>query len=70
MISIIIERKLKNNLISIILEIYGGIQMNYIFRDRYIEKIKNFIDKPIVKILTGMRRVGKSTILKTIKMMS
>ncbi len=41
--------------------------MNYIFRDRYIEKIKNFIDKPIVKILTGMRRVGKSTILKTIK---
>ena len=67
MISIIIEIKLKNNLISIILEIYGGIQMNYIFRDRYIEKIKNFIDKPIVKILTGMRRVGKSTILKTIK---
>lgn len=67
MISIIIERKLKNNSISIILEIYGGIQMNYIFRDRYIEKIKNFIDKPIVKILTGMRRVGKSTILKTIK---
>ena len=41
--------------------------MNYIFRDKYIEKIKNFIDKPIVKILTGMRRVGKSTILKTIK---
>lgn len=67
MISSIIEIKLKNNLISIILEIYGGIQMNYIFRDRYIEKIKNFIDKPIVKILTGMRRVGKSTILKTIK---
>ena len=66
-ISTIIETKLKNNLISIILEIYGGIQMNYIFRDRYIEKIKNFIDKPIVKILTGMRRVGKSTILKTIK---
>ncbi|MFQ8697673.1 MAG: ATP-binding protein, partial [Peptoniphilus harei] len=37
------------------------------FRDRYIEKIKNFIDKPIVKILTGMRRVGKSTILNIIK---
>lgn len=67
MISSIIEIKLKNSLISIILEIYGGIQMNYIFRDRYIEKIKKFIDKPIVKILTGMRRVGKSTILKTIK---
>lgn len=41
--------------------------MDYIFRDRYIEKIKNFIEKPIVKILTGMRRVGKSTILNIIK---
>ena len=58
---------LKNNLISSIIEIGGGIQMDYIFRDRYIEKIKNFIDKPIVKILTGMRRVGKSTILNIIK---
>ncbi len=41
--------------------------MEYIFRDKYIEKIKKFIDKPIVKILTGMRRVGKSTILSIIK---
>ena len=40
--------------------------MDYIFRDKYIEKIKKFIDKPIVKILTGMRRVGKSTILNII----
>ena len=41
--------------------------MDYIFRNKYIEKIKKFIDKPIVKILTGMRRVGKSTILNIIK---
>lgn len=41
--------------------------MDYIFRAKYIEKIKKFIDKPIVKILTGMRRVGKSTILNIIK---
>lgn len=41
--------------------------MDYIFRTKYIEKIQNFIDKPIVKILTGMRRVGKSTILDIIK---
>lgn len=41
--------------------------MNYIFRGKYIEKIEKFIDKPIVKILTGMRRVGKSTILNIIK---
>lgn len=41
--------------------------MDYIFRGKYIEKIEKFIDKPIVKILTGMRRVGKSTILSIIK---
>ena len=41
--------------------------MDYIFRGKYIEKIEKFIDKPIVKILTGMRRVGKSTILNIIK---
>lgn len=41
--------------------------MDYISRDRYIEKIKNFIDKPIIKVIIGMRRVGKSTILNIIK---
>ena len=35
--------------------------MDYIARPKYIEKIKQFIDKPVIKILTGMRRVGKST---------
>lgn len=29
----------------------------------YIEKIKPFLGAPVIKILTGMRRVGKSTIL-------
>ena len=41
--------------------------MDYIIRPKYIEKIKQFIDKPIIKILTGMRRVGKSTLLLIIK---
>ena len=41
--------------------------MDYIARPKYIEKIKQFIDKPIIKILTGMRRVGKSTLLLIIK---
>ena len=41
--------------------------MDYITRPKYIEKIKQFIDKPIIKILTGMRRVGKSTLLLIIK---
>lgn len=37
--------------------------MELIRRDIYLNRIKPFIDKPIVKILVGMRRVGKSTIL-------
>ncbi len=33
-------------------------------RKRYLDKIKPFIDKDIIKILVGQRRVGKTTILK------
>lgn len=33
-------------------------------RTNYIEKIMSFIDTPFVKILTGIRRCGKSTIFK------
>lgn len=35
--------------------------MDYIIRPKYLKKINQFVDKPVVKILTGMRRVGKST---------
>jgi uncharacterized protein len=35
----------------------------YIPRERYIEKIKPFIDKDIIKVFTGQRRVGKSYML-------
>ena len=36
--------------------------MDYIARPKYIEKIKQFIDKPIIKILTGMRReIGRAS---------
>lgn len=41
--------------------------LEYINRPKYIEKIKQFVGKPIIKVLTGMRRVGKSTILTIIK---
>lgn len=41
--------------------------MEYIKRPKYLKQIEKFIDKPIIKILTGMRRVGKSTILMMIK---
>lgn len=33
--------------------------MDYITRLKYIEKIKQFADIPVIKVLTGMRRVGK-----------
>lgn len=33
-------------------------------RNNYINEIKKFMNKPIVKVITGMRRSGKSIILK------
>ena len=38
-----------------------------IIRPYYLEKIKPFIDIKLVKILTGIRRCGKSTILEMLK---
>jgi predicted AAA+ superfamily ATPase len=35
-------------------------------RELYLNKIESFIDKPIIKVLTGIRRCGKSTIFKQI----
>ena len=35
-----------------------------IYRPLYVEKIFAYQDAPFVKILTGMRRCGKSTLLK------
>ena len=35
-------------------------------RNLYIEKIRPYIDKPVVKVITGMRRVGKSCFLQLI----
>ena len=37
--------------------------MKYIERPHYTEKIKPFIDKQLIKVLTGQRRVGKSYLL-------
>lgn len=39
----------------------------YIQRDSYLEMIKSVTGKHIIKVLTGMRRVGKSVILKQIQ---
>ena len=37
--------------------------MEYIKRNNYVERIKPYIGKPIIKVLTGQRRVGKSYIM-------
>ncbi|MBX2931265.1 MAG: ATP-binding protein [Chitinophagaceae bacterium] len=39
---------------------------NLFYREGYLEQIKPFIGKHIIKILTGQRRVGKSYMLKLI----
>ena len=38
-----------------------------IYREQYIKKILDFANKPFIKIITGIRRSGKSTILKQIQ---
>jgi len=37
-----------------------------IIRDDYLHKVKNYINKPVIKVITGMRRVGKSYLIKQI----
>lgn len=41
--------------------------MMLIRRKNYLERIGLYLDKPIIKVITGMRRVGKSTILQSLK---
>lgn len=36
-------------------------------RPEYIEKITPFMGKPIVKVVTGMRRVGKGRLLELLR---
>ena len=54
--------------------IYFGVAVSYmqmevvtvVYRPMYVDKIMAYVDSPFVKILTGVRRCGKSTILKMI----
>ena len=39
-----------------------------IFRPEYVEKIIAYMDTPFVKVLTGVRRCGKSTIMNMLRM--
>ena len=48
---------------------YSILQMEVvivIYRPMYVDKIMAYVDAPFVKVLTGVRRCGKSTILKMI----
>ena len=36
-------------------------------RELYMEQITPFIDKPFVKVITGIRRCGKSVVLRLIR---
>ena len=36
-------------------------------RERYMQKVRPFIDKEVVKVITGIRRSGKSVMLELIK---
>lgn len=38
--------------------------MEKIKREEYLEKLRNFKDKQIIKVITGIRRCGKSTLLE------
>ena len=38
-----------------------------VYRKKYMEKILSFLDTPFVKVLTGVRRCGKSTIMQMIR---
>lgn len=38
-----------------------------IYRKEYMEKLSSYKDKRIIKVLTGIRRAGKSTILNEFK---
>lgn len=38
-----------------------------IYREHYIKQVREFYDSDLIKIITGIRRSGKSIILEQIK---
>ena len=52
---------------SVIFVVISLKTIHMISRDSYIEQIEPFINKPFVKVMTGIRRSGKSVILRLLK---
>lgn len=51
----------------IVVKIGGKIMFNNVYpREKYLKKIRLFYDSDIIKVITGIRRCGKSFILKAI----
>lgn len=51
----------------IVVKIGGKIMFNNVYpREKYLKKIRPFYDSDIIKVITGIRRCGKSFILKAI----
>jgi len=40
--------------------------MKIILREKYLKQLSGYINKPVIKVITGMRRVGKSYFVKQI----
>lgn len=43
-----------------------GLSVNLVDRPLYLDRIEPFADAPVVKVLTGLRRSGKSRLLKLV----
>lgn len=53
--------------INILYNVIADENMKTIYREQYINKLISLKDKNIIKVLTGIRRCGKSTILQEFK---
>ncbi len=38
-----------------------------VLRELYLNKVLNWLDKPVIKVLTGVRRSGKSYLMKMVQ---